>query len=107
MTLAALTQRLFRRSRPGRHRPGATNPDGRHAHTVLTPRGHLPSVLVEHTLPLNRDELRAALDADRPPTPPRGHWAAPVDERWAAATSDEHQLVRGHVRELHRMQGGW
>lgn len=60
-----LLDRFFRRTQPGRHRPGAIAPSGRHAFGDFTPRAHRPSVLVEHTLPLSRAEIAEALDADR------------------------------------------
>lgn len=94
--LAQLAARLWRRTRPvsappagpavGRHRPAT--PLGT---AVARQLDEAPTRLLS----------RAAI-AD--PPPPRGHWAPPVDEHWAAVSGD-HELVRGHVRELHRMQG--
>lgn len=103
MTLTELTRRLLRRRRTAPIEPPPARATGRHRAT--TP---LAAAVQRHlddapTRALSRAAIRAAI-ADPPPT---GHWASPVDERWAAATSDEHELVRGHVRELHRMQGGW
>lgn len=91
-----LLDRLFRRR--GRH-AGPRLLTGRHARRaqarIAETTGALPTV-VERDQTARVDHVRR-------------HWRIEDADTGVIdrALVDDHELVRGHVRALHRMQGGW